>query len=207
MTRASRRPDARPQVFYLVRHAEKLPSAADVGLSRRGREDAALLAERMAWKRPTSLHSSPVVRARETADAIARATGLQPTFDARLVERQLVREMLSDEEFRIAWTRSERERDFAPAGGESSRAAGRRLAAALEELAKSEPNQRLVVVTHGGVILDLLRELWDRTANVRAGHWDGVPIPSASVTTVVRSMAGRWRVDEVGRVANEWSDR
>ena len=207
MTGAGRRPEAPIQVFYLVRHAEKLPSAADVGLSRRGREEAELLAERIARKRPTALHSSPLVRARETADAIARATGLQPAYDARLVERQLVREMLPDGEFKSAWTRSERDLDFAPEGGESSRAAGRRLAAVLEELAERGRGQRSVVVTHGGVIRDLLRDLSDRTAYVGAGSWDDVSIPSASVTTVVQSVEGRWSVDEVGSVPDEWSAR
>ncbi len=52
-------------------------------LSAAGRAEAAALAARVAADDPVALYSSDLPRASETAEEIARATGLEPTFDAR----------------------------------------------------------------------------------------------------------------------------
>jgi phosphohistidine phosphatase len=74
--------------LYLVRHAEAESGDPDElrTLSARGREQAREVGERLAADgvRPDAVLSSPLLRARETADAIAKATGATAQPDERL---------------------------------------------------------------------------------------------------------------------------
>jgi broad specificity phosphatase PhoE len=77
-------------VLLLVRHGETALNAEhrwqghhDAPLSATGRAEAEALAARVAAEGPAALYSSDLPRARETAGAIARLTGLEPSFDAR----------------------------------------------------------------------------------------------------------------------------
>lgn len=196
---------AGPHIFHLVRHAARLPGYADLGLSSEGRIAARCLAFRLASENPTTLHSSPLTRARETATIIAEVTGLGLTCSPQLVERQLVPKMLSSQAFDELWTRSEDDRDFAPTGGESSRSAGRRLAEYLIGIAASEDEARAIIVTHGGIIRDLLRELSDYPlAGNEADMWAQSPIPMASVTSLTLSRGGQWRARQIGSVSTDF---
>lgn len=73
---------------FLVRHAHSKPGDPDElrPLSARGREEARSLAERLgAHPTPPQLViSSPLLRARETAEAIADATAAELRIDDRL---------------------------------------------------------------------------------------------------------------------------
>jgi len=73
---------------YLVRHAKADSGEPDElrALNDKGREQARELAERLARDgvRPDAVLTSPLLRARETADAIAKATGVQAEPDERL---------------------------------------------------------------------------------------------------------------------------
>jgi phosphohistidine phosphatase len=75
------------QVF-LVRHAKAEPGEPDAlrALSPRGREQARELGRGLAGDgvHPTAVLSSPLLRARETAEEIARATGSSVETDERL---------------------------------------------------------------------------------------------------------------------------
>jgi len=53
-------------------------------LTSAGRHSARALGERIAEQQPTAVVSSPLLRARETADLIARACKLDATTDDRL---------------------------------------------------------------------------------------------------------------------------
>ena len=72
--------------LFLVRHAHSDPGDPDElrPLSAKGREQARALAERLASVGPETVVSSPLLRARETADAIARAAGSSLRVDERL---------------------------------------------------------------------------------------------------------------------------
>ena len=72
--------------LILVRHAHSDPGDPDElrPLSARGREEARALGERLATERPDAVVSSPLLRARETAAAIAKAAGIEPRIDERL---------------------------------------------------------------------------------------------------------------------------
>jgi phosphohistidine phosphatase len=70
----------------LVRHANAAPGRPDAlrPLTTSGQEAARLLGELLAERRPDAVISSPLLRARETAAALASAAGLTPTVDAGL---------------------------------------------------------------------------------------------------------------------------
>jgi phosphohistidine phosphatase len=72
--------------LFLVRHAHAAPGTPDDlrALTPEGREQARELAERLAAERPDVVVSSPLLRARETADAIARASGAPLRIDEAL---------------------------------------------------------------------------------------------------------------------------
>ncbi|MEX1358258.1 MAG: histidine phosphatase family protein [Gaiellaceae bacterium] len=74
--------------LYLVRHAEAAPGEPDElrSLTPEGRRQARHVAERLAGSDPppAAVLCSPLLRARETAEPIARALGVEPDPDERL---------------------------------------------------------------------------------------------------------------------------
>jgi phosphohistidine phosphatase len=72
--------------LFLVRHAEAAPGDPDElrPLTDAGRKTARELGERLRDERPEVVLSSPLLRARETAEAIARAAGVAAEPDERL---------------------------------------------------------------------------------------------------------------------------
>lgn len=72
--------------IYLVRHAKAAPGHPDElrSLTPEGREEARRLAERLVDERPDAVVTSPLLRALETAEVLARACGLEAEADERL---------------------------------------------------------------------------------------------------------------------------
>ncbi|MBA3475492.1 MAG: histidine phosphatase family protein, partial [Actinobacteria bacterium] len=72
--------------LFLVRHAHSDPGQPDElrPLSARGREEARKLAESLVAAAPEVVLASPLLRARETAAAIAKAAGVELRVDERL---------------------------------------------------------------------------------------------------------------------------
>jgi phosphohistidine phosphatase SixA len=72
--------------LFVVRHAEAAPGDPDElrPLTGAGRAAARALGDRLAEHELDAVLSSPLLRARETADAIARAAGLVAEPDERL---------------------------------------------------------------------------------------------------------------------------
>jgi broad specificity phosphatase PhoE len=160
--------------IYLARHGQtaynlegRFQGHLPVPLDDTGRAQALALAERAEPHHFAALWCSPLLRARETADAVARRTGLPPREDARLVETDAGEWTdLSFAEVRAhapdafdAFVAGERE--FAFPGGESLEHQQERVAAALADIARGE--LPALVVCHGMVIRAALS--W------RAGRW------------------------------------
>jgi phosphohistidine phosphatase len=78
----------RPVQLVIVRHAEAAAGEPDElrPLTPEGREAARALGERLATEgvRPDAVLTSPLLRARETAQELARPAGLDPEPDERL---------------------------------------------------------------------------------------------------------------------------
>jgi phosphohistidine phosphatase len=117
--------------LFLVRHAEAAPGEPDElrPLTPAGRLVARDLGERLAPEHPDAVVSSPLLRARETAEQIARAAGLTAEADDRLAPGATAEDLQAAVAERgdtvvavghqpdcsaIVLTLTGRERDFAP---------------------------------------------------------------------------------------------
>lgn len=145
----------------LVQHGEKERVAGDPGLTATGRRQAQLTA---AWLREHgrggAVRSSPLARARQTAEPIGRALHVAVHLDDRLRERMNWDdpERCTWERFLAEWTRTTHDRAFVPTSGDSSTAAAERVLAVLASVLQA-PEEEVVLVTHGGATTDLLRTL------------------------------------------------
>ncbi|MGW0731874.1 histidine phosphatase family protein [Streptomyces sp. NPDC002851] len=167
-------------VFHVVQHAEKERQLGDPGLTALGRQQAARTAKWIQRTGVGAVFSSPLRRARETAQFIAVASGLRVQEDARLRERMNWSDGQPIEGFLADWAATVRDRDFVPRSGDSSRDAGARFLSFLTDLVvEREP---VVVVTHGGVTVDLLRTLAGDEVLPDSLLHNG--IPSCAITTL-----------------------
>ena len=144
-------------LIYLVQHGEKERLAGDPGLTELGNDQAGATAHWLQGAGLQALFSSPLRRARETAAAIAAATGLPVQVDGRLRERWNWDGTQTFDSFVADWDRSTLDRDFTLSNGESSRSAGERMRAFVADLS-GRPGA-VAAVSHGGVTTDLLRTL------------------------------------------------
>ena len=150
-------------VVLIVQHGEKDRLPGDPGLTESGRREAEATADWLhSTNSVTRIVTSPLRRAVETSEPIARLHGLAATTDDRLRERmnwegadgQTIEEFLSE------WQRASADRSYVPSGGDSSHQAAARFIAALNELAMTTADDgEVVVVAHGGVTVDALRTL------------------------------------------------
>ena len=153
--------------LYLIEHAaaagyEKGRSTSvDPGLSAKGIAQAERLRERLATTgeiRGDVLISSPLARARETAEIIAPALGLTAELDEQFEEFRLGEcEGLSDEEILKmhggeTFTLDEQPfRRVAP-GGDSLAEFRMRICAAFDRVTREYDGKTVVIVCHGRVI-------------------------------------------------------
>ncbi|MGA8113858.1 MAG: histidine phosphatase family protein [Actinocatenispora sp.] len=174
--------------FYLVQHAEKQRRGGDPGLTVTGRAQALWTGSCLRGRGVSQVWSSPLRRARETAEIIAAVLGLPVHTDPRLRERMNWDGCQPLDAFFGDWDRSTRDRDFQPLLGDSSREAGGRFAAFLAE--HQADRGRMVIVSHGGVTVDLLRTLYgderfaDRPELLRSG------VPACAITQLSRADDG-----------------
>ncbi len=159
-----------PTTTVLLRHGETPLSAerrfagrGDIPLTETGRLQAKAAAQRLAARGGVNLIvSSPLQRARLTAEAVAAATGAPVQVDDGWIEADFGEwEGLSYAEAMERWpgavTAWMKDTSIAPPGGESFAAAGRRVLAALNRLlARSGPG-RVVVVSHVTPMKTVLR--------------------------------------------------
>jgi broad specificity phosphatase PhoE len=167
-------------LIYLVQHGDKQRLAGDPGLTERGRDQARGTAR---WLQGAGLHalfSSPLRRARETAAAIAAATGLPVQLESRLRERANWDGTQTFDSFLADWDRSTQDRDFTLSNGETSQSAGQRMRAFVAGL--SGTPGPVAAVSHGGVTTDLLRTLLGDEALPPRLLAEG--IPPCAVTTL-----------------------
>ena len=142
--------------IYVVQHAEKVAAAGDPPLTARGRRQATLTGVWLRGLGVSAVYSSPLLRARQTAQCIAAAAGELPVHvDDRLRERMNWDGSLTWEQFHGDWTRTTQDRDFAPRVGDSSNQAARRMLSFCRERRQAS----IAVVTHGGITADFLRTL------------------------------------------------
>ena len=139
----------------------------DSELTDKGVAQARALAQRLARESFTALYSSDLGRALHTARMIAAMTGHEIVTDERLRERHLgVFQGLSGDEIKDKHPEEYRlHRTLGPEyvipGGESVRQQVARNVDCLDEIALKHPGEKVVVVTHGGVVSGLFRHALD----------------------------------------------
>ncbi len=154
--------------LLFIRHGEtdwnaqqRFQGQIDVPLNATGRAQAARLGQRLEGELHDALFSSDLGRAQETAAPLAAAWGRQPTLMPGLREQSFgVLEGLDvptiKQRHPDLWQHwLEHRGDFALPGGESLQQFHSRVMDAVRTLATAGAGQRLVIVTHGGV-LDML---------------------------------------------------
>ncbi len=156
-------------LLYLVRHgntawnrAGRMQGWADPGLDALGKRQALALAKRLYSESFEAFYSSPLARARETAEAVAAGHNMQVVYDDRLRERHLGEWTgLTFEEAR-ARNPAEAVDDWripGPPGGESQAQLMARVAGALDEIAARHPEGTVGVFSHGGSLSAYLEHL------------------------------------------------
>ena len=167
-----------------VRHGEtawnrdtRIQGHTDIELNDHGRWQAAQLAEALHDEPIAAVYASDLLRAFETAEAVARTRSQSVTRHPGLRERcfgdfeghtwtELEQKF---PEASLAWRK--RVPDFAPPGGESLLQLEARVVPAVEEIAARHPGEQILIVAHGGV-LDILYRAATRLSLQAPRSWE-----------------------------------
>jgi len=188
-------------ILVVVRHGEtdwnlegRIQGQLDdeVALNARGLAQAEAVAERLRECPADIILASDLRRARETARAVAAATGLEVRCSELLRERGLgcferlnmaeIRERLPGALEAYAADRW----DYRPEGGETRRDLWERSGIAIEWCfaeAAETPRRTAIVVTHGGVVQSAVPRLMGHAAGVEPN----IRIDNCSVTVLART--------------------
>ena len=153
-----------------VRHGEtawnrdtRIQGHQDIPLNDTGRWQAQRVADALADEGIEAIYSSDLLRAWQTAEALAARLALPITADDRLRERCFgVFETLTYDAIDERWPEParrwrQREPAFAPDGGESLDGFSQRCVGAVIACAQAHPGQTIAIVAHGGVMDCLYR--------------------------------------------------
>ena len=154
---------------FLVRHCEAegnhhrlFQGAIDCDITRRGEQQLDLLAERFRSIQLDAVYSSPLQRAKKTAQAVNRHHGLPMTLKEDLREINGGHwEGKSWLDFPTLYPQEARDWNltpwkFAPEGGEPMVSVYERISRVVSEIAKTEAGRSVAVVSHGCAIRNLL---------------------------------------------------
>jgi probable phosphoglycerate mutase len=161
--------------LYLVRHGasadaiegedfELIEGQGDPPLSEIGREQAELVAERLADQKFDALYVTTLRRTVETAAPLIRRTGLTPVVEPDLREvfmgeweAGLFRQKVADADPVAVQMLAEERWDVVP-GAESAGAFASRIRRAVERIAAAHPDSRVVAFSHGAAIGEVLAQ-------------------------------------------------
>ena len=185
--------------LLLIRHgqtdwnvATRIQGETDIGLNATGLEQARRLAQALADEALDHVISSDLARARDTAAALAQATGAALRIDAGLRERGFgIFEGLTFDEIAQRhpqgaerWRR--RDPDFGPEGGETLQAFFDRSVQTVGRLAAQHQGESIALVAHGGV-LDCLYRAATRLPLQAPRTWQ---VPNASINRLLWTPEG-----------------
>jgi broad specificity phosphatase PhoE len=145
--------------FYLIRHGDRVSRSEDTELSSVGLQQVAQTAQYLQDKSIDAIFASPLPRTQQTAQIIADVLQLPFTTDDRLQERIIfdATKGKTFEEFLMEWDKTMVDRMYQPLYGDSAWNAGERMKNVLNEL---PDNRTYLIVSHGGIIGDLLRNIF-----------------------------------------------
>jgi 2,3-bisphosphoglycerate-dependent phosphoglycerate mutase len=162
-----------------VRHGEtawnvdsRIQGHRDISLNDTGRWQASRVGEALAAEAISTVYTSDLGRAQQTAHAIAQTTGAALVPDQGLRERSFgMFEGMTFDEIHAQWpehAHSWRKRVpewQPPEGGESLLQLRERVTRTVAELAARHPGELIVVVAHGGVLDVLYRAATGQDVN------------------------------------------
>jgi probable phosphoglycerate mutase len=160
-----------PTRILAIRHGEtawnvetRIQGQLDVPLNEMGRRQADRLAQAVSHEGLSTVYSSDLGRARETAEAVLRGAGLrEAVLDTGLRERAFgVFEGLTYREIEQRWPEESarwrvRDPEFGAQGGETLLAFYARCVDTATRLAAAHPGETIALVAHGGVMDCLYR--------------------------------------------------
>ena len=150
------------EAAYMDKPFPLVDGHADPQLSETGREQAELLAERLAKAPLDAIYVTSLRRTAQTAAPLAGRLGLTPEVEPDLREVNLgeweagrFRKMVAENHPIAERMWAEERWDVIP-GAEPAEAFAARAGGAIKRIAAAHPDQRVAVIVHGGVIAVLL---------------------------------------------------
>ncbi len=151
---------------YFVRHgttennvAGRFQGISDIPLGETGLRQAACLGERFADEPLDAVYTSPLTRARQTAEGICTHLPIEPTLcdGLREINGGLLEGRTNDENKRdypeaMHAFRSD-PAHFCPPQGESARHVHERVMGTVEQLVRENPGKSIAIVSHGFALL------------------------------------------------------
>jgi len=178
-----------PVRLYLVRHGQARADDGTYGfdtpLSALGRRQAEAVAVALTHSGLAAVYASPMRRARETAEPLARVTGLEVQVDDRLTEFELA-DWGPDQEF--DWTIWRGEHAGVP-GGETLQAFAERISAACDDIVAPHPGQAVAIVSHSGTNDAILR--WAMSVPAGNPWYHEFDLPNAAIIDLLVWPQGR----------------
>lgn len=176
--------------LYLIRHGRQNSTLCnvDVELSPEGRIQAELLKERLKNYNIDALYCSNLIRAKQTAEIINTALGLNCEIrdEIREISFGLMEgksDEYNDEHFQDFKLEQQKLLEDIPyPGGENGTSVYERAMPVIQEIVQSG-KKNIVVVTHGGTIRVLLAALFGRNQAKR--FLFGVSLENTSITQLV----------------------
>lgn len=166
--------------IYIVRHGETeankqgyVQGWTDVPLNENGRILAELTGRGMKGIRFDHCFSSPLSRARETAEILLRESGnnISISFDDRIKEMNFGSfEGISVRDEQVAQFLKDPVVDFKIPGGESIQEVMKRTQEFLKELIAKDDNKTYLVSTHGCALRAMLNFLYENQDDYWHGH-------------------------------------
>ncbi len=191
--------DQQPTRVLAIRHGEtawnvegRIQGQLDVPLNETGRWQVHRLALAVAEEEIAAIYSSDLLRAFETAQAVARGSGDAIVTDTGLRERGFgTFEGMSYAEINARWPEMgerwrRRDPTFGAPGGETLNAFYARSIAAASRLAALHPGQTIALVSHGGV-MDCLYRAATRVALDAPRSWQ---LGNASINRLLYTPQG-----------------
>lgn len=134
-----------------------------------------------------AVYASPMRRARETAEPLARVTGLEVRVDERLSEFELEGWSPDGESQEIVWA-WQPEHTGAP-GGETIAAFAERVGAACEDIVPPHAGDAIAIVSHSGTGDAILR--WAMSIPSDSAWYHEFDLPNAAIVELLVWPQGR----------------
>lgn len=146
--------------YYIVRHGLKNEVPFDPALTEIGINQAKMTSEFLKYVPFDEVVASTKLRTQQTARLIAEPKGTRVLYDERLIERLEWESSQTFQEFLDEWIKTDFDRFYEPKIGYSSVYKGMVMREVLDNLYEKNSKGNVLVVSHGGSIGDLLRNIF-----------------------------------------------